>query len=269
MWLQRCLLVLLFWSGALFAQEPVQAVQRPDFAAVFTRFDAQGTVVVADERGAQPALWVFNPERASKRYSPASTFKIPHTLFALDAGVVRDEFQVFPWDGVKRSVPSHNQDQNLRSAMRNSVVWVYEGFARQLGQAKAQAYLEKIAYGNATAHTQKGDYWIDGDLAISAYEQVDFLRKLYRHQLPFALQDQRLVEDLMIVEAGRNWILRAKTGWEGRYGWWVGWVEQPTGVVFFALNIDTPKRMDDLYKREAIGREVLHLLQALPAAVAP
>jgi len=25
-----------------------------------------------------------------------------------------------------------------------------------------------------------------------------------------------LVKDLMIVEAGRNWILRAKTGWEGR-----------------------------------------------------
>ena len=28
----------------------------------------------------------------------------------------------------------------------------------------------------------------------------------------------------MIVEAGRNWILRAKDGWEGRMGWWVGWV---------------------------------------------
>ena len=41
-------------------------------------------------------------ERAGKRYSPASTFKVPHTLFALDAGVVKDEFQVFPWDGVKK-----------------------------------------------------------------------------------------------------------------------------------------------------------------------
>ena len=54
------------------------------------------------------------------------------------------------------------------------------------------------------------------------------------------------------MEAGRNWILRAKTGWEGRMGWWVGWVEWPTGPVFFALNIDTPNRMDDLFKREAI-----------------
>jgi beta-lactamase class D len=269
MWVQRCLLVLCCWSSALFAQEPAPWLERPDFAAVFARFDAQGTIVVADERSAQPKLWVFNPERASKRYSPASTFKIPHTLFALDAGLVRDEFQVFPWDGVPRSFAGHNQDQTLRSAMRNSTVWVYEGFAQQLGEPKAQAYLEKIAYGNATAHTQKGDYWIDGDLAISAHEQVDFLRRLYRNTLPFKVADQRLCKDVMLVQAEGDWILRAKTGWEGRYGWWVGWVEWPSGPVFFALNIDTPKRMDDLYKREAIGRSALHSLGALPSATLP
>ena len=106
-------------------------------------------------------------------------------------------------------------------------------------------------------------------MAISAYEQVDFLRRLYRNTLPFKLADQRLCKDVMLVQAEGDWILRAKTGWVGRYGWWVGWVEQPTGAVFFALNIDTPKRMDDLYKRQAIGKEVLRLLKALPAAVAP
>ncbi len=269
MWLQRCFLLLSLWSAAAFAQEGGQWRERPDFGAVFARFQAQGTMVVADERTAEKHLWVFNPERAQQRYSPASTFKIPHTLFALDAGLVRDEFQVFPWDGVSRSFAGHNQDQNLRSAMRNSTVWVYEGFAQQLGERKARAYLQKIAYGNADPSVKKGDYWIDGALAISAQEQVAFLRKLYRNELPFARQDQLLVKDLLIVQAGRDWILRAKTGWEGRYGWWVGWVEWPSGPVFFALNIDTPKRMDDLYKREAIAREILQSIQALPAASAP
>ena len=65
------------------------------------------------------------------------------------------------------------------------------------------------------------------------------------------------------MEAGRNWILRAKTGWEGRMGWWVGWAEWPTGPVFFALNIDTPNRMDDLFKREAIVRAILRSIEAL------
>ena len=47
-------------------------------------------------------------------------------------------------------------------------------------------------------------------------EQVDFLRKLYRNELPFKVEHQRLVKDIMIVEAGRDGSLRAKTGWQAR-----------------------------------------------------
>ena len=101
--------------------------------------------------------------------------------------------------------------------------------------------------------------------AISAQEQVAFLRKLYRNALPFRVEHQRLVKDLMINEAEFDWILRAKTGWDGKVGWWVGWVEWPAGPVFFALNIDTPNRTGDLDKRQAIVRAVLRSIAALPA----
>ncbi|MEH6565999.1 MAG: class D beta-lactamase [Halopseudomonas sp.] len=247
---------------------PLQAAtqERTDWAAKFAVLDAVGTIVVLDERTPDKTTWVHNPERAAQRFSPASTFKIPHTLMALDAGVVRDEFQVFPWDGVKHSYAGHNQDQTLRSAMRNSTVWVYRGFASAIGEPRARAYLQQLDYGNADPSVTRGDYWIDGKLAISAQEQIRFLQQLYRNQLPFKLEDQRLVKDLMIVQAERNWILRAKTGWEGRYGWWVGWVEWPQGPVFFALNIDTPNRADDLHKREDITRAILRTIDALPAA---
>ncbi len=60
--------------------------------------------------------------------------------------------------------------------------------------------------------------------------------------------------------------MRAKTGLGGQIGWWVGWVEFPDGPVIFALNIDTPKRMADAPKREAIGRQVLESIGALPAS---
>jgi beta-lactamase class D OXA-2 len=82
---------------------------------------------------------------------------------------------------------------------------------------------------------------------------------------PFRVEHQRLLKDIMIVEAGRDWILRAKTGWSGRVGWCVGWVEGPTGPVFFALNIDTPKRLDDLPKQEAVVRAILSSIKALPS----
>ena len=116
-------------------------IERPDWGAYFAEFGATGTLVVVDERQTPPATLVYNPDRAKRRYSPASTFKIPHTLFALDAGVVVDEFQVFAWDGVMRTFAGHNQDQNLRSAMRCSTLWVYQKFAKQISEAKARSYL--------------------------------------------------------------------------------------------------------------------------------
>ena len=70
-------------------------------------------------------------------------------------------------------------------------------------------------------------------ILLSRHKNRLHFRKLYHNELPFRVEHQRLVKDLMIVEAGRNWILRAKTGWEGRMGG-QGWVEWPTGPVFFA-----------------------------------
>lgn len=256
------LIALVFLTSA-HAQEVIQ--ERADWQKFFSDFKAEGTIVIADERESSRATWVFNPERAKKRYSPASTYKIPHTLFALDSGAVRDEFQIFKWDGVQRSFAAHNQDQNLRSAMRNSTIWVYEIFAKEIGEKKAKRYLQQIDYGNTDPSTSKGNYWVDGNLQISAYEQIQFLKKLYRNELPFRLEHQRLLKDVMITGAGRDWILRTKTGWEGRYGWWVGWIEWPNGTVFFALNIDTPNRLDDLYKREAIVRAILQSIEAAPS----
>ncbi len=87
------LLSTFFLTSFVYAQEHV--VVRSDWKKFFSDLRAEGAIVIADERQAEHALSVFGQERAAKRYSPASTFKIPHTLFALDADAVRDEFQVF------------------------------------------------------------------------------------------------------------------------------------------------------------------------------
>ncbi len=252
----------LAFSPIRSAEEKQQ--ERLDWAHFFKEASAVGTIVVADERTDGRTTGVYDEARAGKRYPPASTFKIPHALFALDAGVVRDEFQVFKWDGTVRNIETWNRDQDLRSSMRYSVVWVYQHFAREIGTEKEGLYLRKIDYGNADP-SGADPFWVEGNLSISAQEQITFLRHLYRNELPFRVEHQRLVKDIMIVEAGRDWILRAKTGWSGTVGWWVGWVEWPTGPVFFALNIDTPKRLDDLPKRETVVRAILTSIKALPS----
>ena len=255
-----CALSIVLASGAVAAST---SRERTDWSRFFSDANAQGTIVVVDARSKNDAVFVYDAARAGRRYPPASTFKIPHSLFALDAGILRDEFHVIPWDGVKRPIEAWNGDQDLRSAMRNSTVWVYEQFARQLGDQREADYMREIGYGNAVTAGGK-PFWVEGDLAISANEQLSFLRRLYRNELPFRVEHQRLVKDVMIKEAGRDWILRAKTGWSGKMGWWVGWVEWPTGPVFFALNIDTTNRLGDLAKRQEITRNILRSIDALP-----
>ncbi|MFZ3191653.1 MAG: class D beta-lactamase [Moraxellaceae bacterium] len=242
---------------------------KPDWANFFDAAQVDGTIIILDERTQPATQFVYQPARAATRYSPASTFKIPHTLFALDAGVVLDAEQVFKWDGVPRSFAGHNQDQTLQTAMRNSTVWVYEGLAKQIGTAREQHYLHRIRYGNQNASGAVDQFWLNGTLKISAQEQLLFLQQLHREQLPFSVAHQRLVKQLIRVDSGQDWSLHAKTGWSGSLGWWVGWVQQPTGAVFFALNIDTPQRMADLPKRESITRAILREIAALPAAPKP
>jgi beta-lactamase class D len=260
------LIAIVAAAPATVAAETQQ--ERRDWAQYFEAAGVGGTLVVVDQRGGASTHFVHNPERARTRFIPASTFKVAHALFALDAGLVRDEFQVFRWDGTRRDIDSWNRDQDLRSSMRNSTVWVYQQFARELGEERERTYLQRIRYGNADPSGGIDTFWLSGNLRISADEQVAFLQRLYRNELPFRVEHQRLVKDVMIVEADRNWILRAKTGWQARVepqvGWWVGWVEWPEGPVFFAINIDMPKGAQDLPKREGIARAALRSIGALP-----
>ncbi len=98
---------------------------------------------------------------------------------------MRDEFQVFPRDGEKRWLDAWNRDQDLRSSMRNSVVWVYEGFARAIGAEREAEFLQRLRYGNMDISGGLATFWLDESLKISAHEQVAFLRGLSRNELPF------------------------------------------------------------------------------------
>ena len=73
-----------------------------------------------DLRGLVKDRMVMTDEsRARIGFLPASTFKIPHALIALETGVVADvDKEVIRWDGVPREIEEWNRDHTLRSAMR-------------------------------------------------------------------------------------------------------------------------------------------------------
>lgn len=120
------------------------------------------------------------------RLSPASTFKIPHALVALETGVVTAA-TVEKWDGTPHPAqPSWDRDHTVLSAMKPSVVWFFQRIAPRIGAERMHAWLQMNEYGNADTSGPVTEYWLNGRLRISPDEQVRFLRRFYSDELPIA-----------------------------------------------------------------------------------
>ena len=228
-------LALICFAGFLNAQDE-------DLARLFSDRKLTGTLIIESLDG--KPTYRHNPERSEERFIPASTFKIPNTLIALEVGALKDENEVIKWDGQKRFLPDWNRDQALPSAFQVSCVWFYQELARRVGDEAYRKYLGKLEYGNRLTGPKVDTFWLDGEIRISAREQVNFLRRLVNNDLPFKPNHIDLLKKIMINEERPEHVLRAKTGWAVRtgtqIGWFVGWLERKNGEVWlFALNFDS------------------------------
>ena len=222
---------------------------------IFHKYEADGTIVIKSLN--EKKVYIFNENRAKIFFSPASTFKIPNSLIALNEGVV-DRNSVIVWDKKIREYESWNTNQTLKSAFKNSCVWCYKEFALKIGLEKYRKYLEMFDYGDKNIGVNISDFWLDESLKINTFGQVEFLKKLYKNELSFKKDDIEVLKDIMLDENSLEYKIFAKTGWEGKYGWYVGFIETKNDVWFFATNIDT-KSKDDLGKRKAITLEALEI----------
>jgi len=184
-------------------------------------------------------------DRSGEAKLPASTFKIPNSLIALETGVVEDpDKDVFKWDGVKRSIEAWNKDHTLRTAIAASVVPVYQQIARRIGQERMQKYVDLFEYGNRNIGGGIDQFWLTGELRIDPVQQVDFVDRLRRGVLPISKRSQELVRDILPVTKSGDSIIRAKSGLVGAetghpsLGWLVGWAEKGSAQTVFALNLD-------------------------------
>ena len=240
--------LMLIFSINLFAWDK-------EVEEVFKKYKVEGTIVI--ESLNKKKINIYNDKRASELFSPASTFKIPHSLIALNEGIVKKD-SVIVWDKKIREYESWNKDQILLTAFKSSCVWCYQEFASKIGVEKYKKYLKELNYGNKKIGDDVTRFWLDESLEITTFEQIKFLKRFYTNNLPFKIEDINLLKEIMIDEKNENYTIRAKTGWEGRYGWYVGYVETKDDVWFFSTNIDT-KSKDDLPKRKAITLEALKI----------
>jgi beta-lactamase class D len=193
-----------------------------------------------------------------QRFSPASTFKVPLAVMGYDAGILTGKDDP-AWD-YKAEYNAVERDRKTVDPTiweRDSVIWYSREITRRLGGQKFAAYVAAFNYGNADVSGTPGKddglthSWVDSSLAIAPTEQVAFLRKMLRSELPVSAKaNDMTVAILPRFEAG-GWTVQGKTG-STRYrktsqdakakqaiGWFIGWATiGDKRIVFARLAVD-------------------------------
>lgn len=257
--------------GPPLEKAPVATVElRDDLHVLYDSFQVKGSFVMHDV-GRDHWLYIDSSE-ADVATLPASTFKLFSSLYGLESGVVKDADEVFTWDGIDHGRPEVNKDLTLREALKVSAYWVHRDIARRAGGATLKHWLDTVGYGNADTSGGFDRCWLAGGLRITPRQQVDFLERLQRNDLPFSQRTMDIVKEISLQEDTLGYALHGKTGWalggDGSTGWFVGWVEKAdsTGPFIFANRVRTPDTLSNTFgpSRRAISLEVLRRVKVMP-----
>lgn len=209
------------------------------FNAILDNYDLSGSILIYDPQ--QQAYYSNDFEWARRDFLPASTFKIPNAIIALEMGIMKSDTSVIKWDGRKRDFESWEKDLTLRDAFQASCVPCFQEVARNIGTASMKTYLNKFHYNNMDVTTENIDsFWLKGKSHISSFEQIDFLERFLTKKLPILNTTRESMLTIFKIEENQTYKLSGKTGWSynetDNNGWFVGFLEKDHKKYYFALN---------------------------------
>ncbi|MCE9600497.1 MAG: penicillin binding protein transpeptidase domain-containing protein [Spirochaetia bacterium] len=186
-------------------------------------------------------------QRCRDRYVACSTFKVPLAVMAFDSKVLKDETEVLRWDGKKAMIPEWERDHNAITWMKESVIWFSQRLTPRIGETRIIKYLNDFDYGNRDMSGGPTEAWLvapdsqGSALKISAYEQIEFLRRLYSGTLPVSDRAMTLTKSLLRIETtpggfsfsgktGSNFFKAAPNEkHRRRLGWFIGRLARGSG----------------------------------------
>ena len=227
-----------------------------DVSAIFGSYD--GSFVLCDNH--LDSWKIYNLEEANKRIPPDSTYKIYDALLGLESGIITPEHSSMAWNGEHFSYSAWENDQDLNSAMQNSVNWYFQTMDSQLGLNKIQEFLNEIEYGNQTTSSNLKLYWSDFSLKISPIEQVELLKKFNTNGFHLHSQNVLSVKNAIKIVGTSDGTFYGKTGTgciDGQdiNGWFIGYIETSNNIYYFATNIQSDSN--------ATGKKALEITSAI------
>ncbi|HID1389669.1 TPA: beta-lactam sensor/signal transducer BlaR1 [Staphylococcus aureus] len=185
--------------------------------------------------------YIYNEKESRKRYSPDSTYKIYLALFGLDRHIISDKNSRMSWNHNQYPFDSWNKDQDLNTAMQNSVNWYFERISNQIPKNYTATQLKLLNYGNKNLGSYKS-YWMEDSLKISNLEQVIVLKNMMEQNSYFSKNEKKQLSSSLLIRKNENYELYGKTGTgivNGKYnnGWFVGYVITNHDKYYFATHL--------------------------------
>ncbi|HHW8189626.1 TPA: beta-lactam sensor/signal transducer BlaR1 [Staphylococcus aureus] len=188
---------------------------------------------------------IYNEKESRKRYSPDSTYKIYLALFGLDRHIISDKNSRMSWNHNHYPFDSWNKDQDLNTAIQNSVNWYFERISNQLSKNYTSDQLKQLNYGNKNLGSYKA-YWLEDSLKISNLEQVIVLKNMMEQNNHFSKNEKKQLSSSLLIRKNENYELYGKTGTgivNGKYnnGWFVGYVITNHDKYYFSTHLSYEK----------------------------
>lgn len=200
---------------------------------------------------------VYNLEMDTQRLSPGSLFKIAHTLIGIETSRITDEATRMPSDDTAIAAIT------LKDAFDNNRNEYFQVLSNEIGTDTMHHWLQALSYGNMLA-TDPENFWMNGDLKISADEQLGLMFKVYFDKLPLRKYAQQIVRDLMLKEDNTLYTYSYTTGTattpnNEKLGLLAGWIEENRHVYFFTVTI---KMRDEKDPEETAARITKKILES-------
>jgi beta-lactamase class D len=200
-----------------------------------------------------------------------------------DSGLLQDEItpevpfkeEYKSWNKMLRD--PWNMTQNPTTWMNTSCIWYSQVLTRQLGMKHFKSYVRVFEYGNVDLRGDENPglthAWLSSSLKISPLEQIAFLKKLLKDELPVSSHAHEMTKAILFKEDLTNgWKLYGKTGsgyqqsedgtlnYDLQIGWFVGWIQRDDQILPFVTLIQDTKKEDGFGGPRAKEQAVKQLL---------
>jgi beta-lactamase class D len=161
---------------------------------------APAECVIIGAAGNRPT--VSGAAECDRPTAPASTFKIPHALLALQLGVIAPA-TVVDWDGSAGGPDVWRKAHTVVSAIRWSVLPFFQHTARLIGAARMREGLRSLGYAADSFDGDVATFWLNGDLVVTPREQFAFLERLVAGHLPIDAVHRATVREALRMPPGQ------------------------------------------------------------------